>query len=165
MKQYQDIKNNHPDAIVFFRLGDFYEMFGPDAVTASKVLQITLTSRDKGKADPLPMCGILPRWPSRRPDCRFPPRSFRTAVRTTRAMKALPEKLRFPRGLRAWVGFRQNGLEYDRPPRAAGRSKYGWRRLYRLATDGVVSSSVRPLLRAPFSNRSSAWSLCSGGAQ
>lgn len=65
--------------------------------------------------------------------------------RVTRAMKALPEKLRFPRGLRAWVGFRQNGLEYDRPPRAAGRSKYGWRRLYRLATDGVVSSSVRPL--------------------
>jgi DNA mismatch repair protein MutS len=58
MKQYQDIKNNHPDAIVFFRLGDFYEMFGPDAVTASKILQITLTSRDKGKAEPLPMCGI-----------------------------------------------------------------------------------------------------------
>ncbi|MBI5663838.1 MAG: DNA mismatch repair protein MutS, partial [Nitrospirae bacterium] len=58
MKQYQDIKSNHPDAIVFFRLGDFYEMFGPDAVTASKILQITLTSRDKGKAEPLPMCGI-----------------------------------------------------------------------------------------------------------
>jgi DNA mismatch repair protein MutS len=58
MKQYQDIKRNYPDAIVFFRLGDFYEMFGPDAVTASKVLQITLTSRDKGKTDPLPMCGI-----------------------------------------------------------------------------------------------------------
>ncbi|MBI4682506.1 MAG: DNA mismatch repair protein MutS [Nitrospirae bacterium] len=58
MKQYHDIKHNYPDAIVFFRLGDFYEMFGPDAVTASRVLQITLTSRDKGKADPLPMCGI-----------------------------------------------------------------------------------------------------------
>lgn len=58
MKQYQDIKRNYPDAIVFFRLGDFYEMFGPDAVTASKILQITLTSRDKGKTDPLPMCGI-----------------------------------------------------------------------------------------------------------
>lgn len=58
MKQYHEIKRNYPDTIVFFRLGDFYEMFGPDAVTASKVLQITLTSRDKGKADPLPMCGI-----------------------------------------------------------------------------------------------------------
>jgi DNA mismatch repair protein MutS len=58
MKQYNDIKRNFPDTIVFFRLGDFYEMFGQDAVIASKVLQITLTSRDKGKADPMPMCGI-----------------------------------------------------------------------------------------------------------
>jgi DNA mismatch repair protein MutS len=58
MKQYQDIKRNYPDAIVFFRLGDFYEMFGQDAVVASKVLQITLTSRDKNKKDPLPMCGV-----------------------------------------------------------------------------------------------------------
>ncbi|MDH4028062.1 MAG: DNA mismatch repair protein MutS, partial [Nitrospirota bacterium] len=58
MKQYHDIKRNYPDAIVFFRLGDFYEMFGADAVTASKVLQITLTSRDKGKENPVPMCGI-----------------------------------------------------------------------------------------------------------
>lgn len=58
MRQYQDIKRNYPDSIVFFRLGDFYEMFGQDAVTASKILQITLTTRDRGKEDPLPMCGI-----------------------------------------------------------------------------------------------------------
>ncbi len=58
MKQYNEIKRNFPDTIVFFRLGDFYEMFGQDAVIASKILQITLTSRDKGKADPMPMCGI-----------------------------------------------------------------------------------------------------------
>ena len=58
MKQYQDIKRNYPDAILFFRLGDFYEMFGQDAVVASRVLQITLTTRDKGKSDPLPMCGF-----------------------------------------------------------------------------------------------------------
>ncbi|MBI5408217.1 MAG: DNA mismatch repair protein MutS [Nitrospirae bacterium] len=58
MKQYHDVKRNYPDAVVFFRLGDFYEMFGQDAVTASKVLQITLTSRDKGKEDPVPMCGV-----------------------------------------------------------------------------------------------------------
>jgi dolichol-phosphate mannosyltransferase len=61
------------------------------------------------------------------------------------AMLALPEKLRFPRGLRAWVGFRQTGIEYDRPTRQAGRPKYGLRRLYRLATDGIASSSIRPL--------------------
>jgi dolichol-phosphate mannosyltransferase len=65
--------------------------------------------------------------------------------RVVRAVSTLPEKLRFPRGLRAWVGFRQTGLEYDRPTREAGRSKYTLARLYKLATDGVVSSSVRPL--------------------
>jgi DNA mismatch repair protein MutS len=58
MRQYNDVKRNYPDTIVFFRLGDFYEMFGQDAVTASKILQITLTSRDKSREDPIPMCGI-----------------------------------------------------------------------------------------------------------
>ena len=58
MRQYHEIKRNYPDAILFFRLGDFYEMFGQDAVIASRVLNITLTTRDKGKADPMPMCGI-----------------------------------------------------------------------------------------------------------
>ena len=47
--------------------------------------------------------------------------------------------------MRAWVGFRQTGLAYDRPQRQAGRTKYTLGRLYRLATDGVASSSVRPL--------------------
>jgi dolichol-phosphate mannosyltransferase len=65
--------------------------------------------------------------------------------KVVRAVCALPEKLRFPRGLRAWVGFRQTGVEYDRPTRGGGRSKYTLPRLYKLATDGVVSSSVRPL--------------------
>jgi DNA mismatch repair protein MutS len=58
MKQYGDIKRNYPDSIVFFRLGDFYEMFGQDAVTASKFLQITLTTRERGKDSPMPMCGV-----------------------------------------------------------------------------------------------------------
>jgi DNA mismatch repair protein MutS len=58
MKQYNDVKRNYPDSIVFFRLGDFYEMFGHDAVTASRILQITLTSRDRAKESPVPMCGI-----------------------------------------------------------------------------------------------------------
>ncbi|MCX7987870.1 MAG: DNA mismatch repair protein MutS [Thermodesulfovibrio sp.] len=58
MRQYFKIKENYKDAIVFFRLGDFYEMFGEDAVLASKILGITLTSRDKSKENPVPMCGI-----------------------------------------------------------------------------------------------------------
>lgn len=58
MKQYFSIKEEYHDAIVFFRLGDFYEMFGEDAKIASNILQIALTSRDKSKDDPMPMCGI-----------------------------------------------------------------------------------------------------------
>jgi DNA mismatch repair protein MutS len=58
MKQFFGVKEQHPDAIVFFRLGDFYEMFGEDARIASSVLQIALTSRDRNKEDQMPMCGI-----------------------------------------------------------------------------------------------------------
>ncbi|HAM53484.1 MAG TPA: DNA mismatch repair protein MutS [Nitrospiraceae bacterium] len=58
MKQYLSIKERHSDAILLFRLGDFYEMFGEDAKVASKILQIALTTRDKTKEDPVPMCGI-----------------------------------------------------------------------------------------------------------
>jgi DNA mismatch repair protein MutS len=58
MKQYKGIKEQYPDAILLFRLGDFYEMFGEDARVASPVLQIALTTRDKNKDNPLPMCGI-----------------------------------------------------------------------------------------------------------
>jgi dolichol-phosphate mannosyltransferase len=65
--------------------------------------------------------------------------------RVVGTLNGLPEKLRFPRVLRAWVGFRQIGVDYDRPPRQAGRAKYTLAHLYRLATDGVVSASVRPL--------------------
>lgn len=61
------------------------------------------------------------------------------------AIRALPERLRFPRVLRAWVGFPQTGVPFDRPARGAGRTKYTLARLYRLATDGVVSASLRPL--------------------
>jgi DNA mismatch repair protein MutS len=58
MRQYMDIKRQHPDCILFFRMGDFYEMFFEDAVTASKILEITLTSRNKGKEDSIPLCGV-----------------------------------------------------------------------------------------------------------
>ena len=58
MRQYLDVKARYPDAIVFFRLGDFYEMFYEDAVYVAGALNLTLTTRDKGKEDPVPMCGI-----------------------------------------------------------------------------------------------------------
>jgi len=61
------------------------------------------------------------------------------------ALRQLPEKLRFHRGLRSWVGFRQTALPYDRPGRRAGRSKYKLSSLYALATNGIASLSIRPI--------------------
>ena len=58
MRQYVEIKEKHKDCILFFRMGDFYEMFFEDAVTASKAMEITLTSRNKGKENSIPLCGI-----------------------------------------------------------------------------------------------------------
>jgi DNA mismatch repair protein MutS len=58
MRQYSAIKERHPSAILFFRLGDFYELFFEDAIVASKELQITLTARNKEKGQPVPMCGV-----------------------------------------------------------------------------------------------------------
>jgi DNA mismatch repair protein MutS len=58
MRQYSAIKERHPNALLLFRLGDFYELFFEDAVVASKELQITLTSRNKEKGVAIPMCGV-----------------------------------------------------------------------------------------------------------
>ncbi len=58
MEQHARAKRAYPDAIVFFRLGDFYEMFGDDAVVAARLLDLTLTSRNKGKPDEIPMAGV-----------------------------------------------------------------------------------------------------------
>jgi len=58
MQQYRGIKKDYPDSILFFRMGDFYEMFNEDAKIASKILQITLTSRNKNQSNPVLMCGI-----------------------------------------------------------------------------------------------------------
>ncbi|NLJ79084.1 MAG: DNA mismatch repair protein MutS [Tissierellia bacterium] len=58
MKQYMSIKQRHEDSILFFRLGDFYEMFFEDAIIASKELEIALTQRDCGNDEKAPMCGI-----------------------------------------------------------------------------------------------------------
>ena len=58
MRQYAAIKKEHPNALLFFRLGDFYELFFDDAVLAARELQITLTSRNKEKGVDIPMCGV-----------------------------------------------------------------------------------------------------------
>src|SRR5690554_3771458 len=58
MQQYMDIKERHKDSLLFFRLGDFYEMFFEDAKIASKELEITLTQRDCGLDEKAPMCGV-----------------------------------------------------------------------------------------------------------
>ena len=75
MRQYLSLKREHPEAFLFFRLGDFYEMFFDDAVRGAQLLGLTLTSRNKQDPEPIPMCGVpwhqrdgyvsrlLRRWP------------------------------------------------------------------------------------------------------
>ena len=58
MQQYREIKNRHRNAILFFRMGEFYEMFYDDAETASRVLGLTLTSRNNGGASDVPLAGV-----------------------------------------------------------------------------------------------------------
>ena len=58
MQEYQKTKEEHKDCILFYRLGDFYEMFFEDALTASKELEITLTGKDCGLEERAPMCGV-----------------------------------------------------------------------------------------------------------
>lgn len=58
IEQYLEQKRRYPDALLFFRMGDFYELFFEDAVTASRELEIALTTRDKKKEDAIPMCGV-----------------------------------------------------------------------------------------------------------
>ncbi len=58
MRQYQAIKKRYPHALLLFRLGDFYELFYEDAIVAARELQITLTSRNRERGEPIPMCGV-----------------------------------------------------------------------------------------------------------
>lgn len=58
MQQYWDVKSAHPDKILFFRMGDFYELFYDDAITVTPILGIALTSRNKNSGDETPMCGM-----------------------------------------------------------------------------------------------------------
>ena len=59
-RQYAEIKSEYKDCLLFFRLGDFYELFDDDAIEASALLDLTLTTRDRGKApeEQTPMCGV-----------------------------------------------------------------------------------------------------------
>ena len=58
LRQYLEIKKQYPGTILFFRLGDFYELFNEDAVTGARELEITLTARHKDSPNPIPMCGV-----------------------------------------------------------------------------------------------------------
>ncbi|GKQ42123.1 DNA mismatch repair protein MutS [Companilactobacillus sp. RD055328] len=58
MQQYYQIKNKYPDAFLFYRVGDFYELFQEDAIKGSQVLELTLTARNKNADEPIPMCGV-----------------------------------------------------------------------------------------------------------
>src|SRR3954454_5536920 len=58
MRQYNGIKQQVPNALLMFRLGDFYEMFFEDAVVAARELEITLTARNKGECTAIPICGV-----------------------------------------------------------------------------------------------------------
>jgi DNA mismatch repair protein MutS len=58
LRQYHELKQQHPGTLLFFRLGDFYELFYDDAITGARELEITLTARHKERGDPIPMCGV-----------------------------------------------------------------------------------------------------------
>src|SRR5688572_2917181 len=58
MAQYHEVKSRHPDCLLFYRMGDFYELFFDDALLAAECLDITLTKRGKDQENAIPMCGV-----------------------------------------------------------------------------------------------------------
>lgn len=79
LRQYQELKQQHPGTLLFFRLGDFYELFFDDAVVGARELQITLTARHKEHGDPIPMCGV-PHHAAANYIARLVRRGFRVAI-------------------------------------------------------------------------------------
>ena len=79
LRQYQELKQQHPGTLLFFRLGDFYELFFDDAIIGSRELQITLTARHKERGDPIPMCGV-PHHSAANYIARLVRRGFRVAI-------------------------------------------------------------------------------------
>lgn len=93
LQQYQAMKEQYPDCLLFFRLGDFYELFGDDAKIGSEVLHLTLTARDKGSDGKIPMCGV-PYHASENYVARLVKAGYRVAIceQTTPAGKGLVER-------------------------------------------------------------------------
>ena len=79
LRQYHELKQQHPGTLLFFRLGDFYELFFEDAIIGSRELQITLTARHKERGDPVPMCGV-PHHSAANYIARLVRRGFRVAI-------------------------------------------------------------------------------------
>lgn len=79
LRQYQELKQQHPGTLLFFRLGDFYELFFDDAIIGARELQITLTARHKEHGDPIPMCGV-PHHAAANYIARLVRRGFRVAI-------------------------------------------------------------------------------------
>src|SRR6476659_8770485 len=79
LRQYQELKQQHPGTLLFFRLGDFYELFFDDALTGSRELQITLTARHKESGNPVPMCGV-PHHSAANYIARLVRKGFRVAI-------------------------------------------------------------------------------------
>ena len=79
LRQYQQLKEQHPGTLLFFRLGDFYELFFDDAVVGSRELQITLTARQKESGNPVPMCGV-PHHSAANYIARLVRKGFRVAI-------------------------------------------------------------------------------------
>ena len=79
LRQYQELKQQHPGTLLFFRLGDFYELFFDDAIVGSRELQITLTARHKERGEPIPMCGV-PHHSAANYIARLVRRGFRVAI-------------------------------------------------------------------------------------
>lgn len=79
LRQYQELKQQHPGTLLFFRLGDFYELFFDDAITGARELQITLTARHKERGDAIPMCGV-PHHSAANYIARLVRRGYRVAI-------------------------------------------------------------------------------------
>src|SRR5438046_5301613 len=79
IRQYRELKAKHPGTLLFFRLGDFYELFFEDAIVGSRELQITLTARHKERGDPIPMCGV-PHHAAANYIARLVRRGYRVAI-------------------------------------------------------------------------------------
>ncbi len=79
LRQYQELKQQHPGTLLFFRLGDFYELFFDDAVVGARELQITLTARQKESSNPIPMCGV-PHHSAANYIARLVRKGFRVAI-------------------------------------------------------------------------------------